>query len=218
MKLTRQQAESNRAAILEAAQRLFRARGFEGVGVADLMREAGFTHGGFYNHFHSKDALAAEACAKALGKANAAFADFLEHGKGDPLRRYFREYLSREHRDDPGSGCTLGALSADAARQEREVQAVFAEAIEEVIGIVADHLAKASPGQARAKVRARAMRQFNEMVGALVLSRAVARANARLSDEILSASRSGFQGSVGGRRPGNARRGVLHPGARRMRA
>src|SRR5467141_4178532 len=189
MKLTKQQAKTNRDAILGTAQRLFRERGFEGVGVADLMREAGFTHGGFYNHFSSKEALAREACGEALSKANAALADSLQQGKGNPWRRYLGEYLSKEHRDDPGSGCTLGALSADAARQGPELQAGFAEAIEQVIGIVAEHLAQAPPAEPRASARARAVQQLSEMIGALVLSRAVAGADPRLSQEILSANR-----------------------------
>jgi TetR/AcrR family transcriptional repressor of nem operon len=189
MKLTREQTEKNRTAILETAQRLFRERGFEGVGVADLMREAGFTHGGFYNHFSSKEALAMEACQEALGKANAAFADSLEHGKGNPWRRYVVEYLSREHRDDPGCGCTLGALSADAARQGPELQSSFAEAIEQVIGILANHFRKTAPGEPRAQARATAVHQFSELIGALVLSRAVSGADPRLSEEILSTNR-----------------------------
>jgi len=189
MKLTKEQTEKNRAAILETAQRLFRTHGFEGVGVADLMREAGFTHGGFYNHFSSKEALAKEACQAALGKANAAFADLLQHGKGNPWRRYVAEYLTKEHRDDPGRGCTLGALSADAARQGPELQSCFAEAIEQVIGTLADHFRKAAPGEPRAQARARAVQQFSEMIGALVLSRAVSQADPQLSEEILSTNR-----------------------------
>jgi TetR/AcrR family transcriptional repressor of nem operon len=106
MKLTRQHAKTNRAAILEAAQRLFRERGFEGVGVAHLMREVGFTHGGFYNHFRSKDALAAEACTEALSKANAALADSLEHGKGNPWRRAISA------RTSPRSIATIQARAA----------------------------------------------------------------------------------------------------------
>jgi len=189
MKLTKEQTEKNRAAILEAAQRLFRERGFEGVSVADAMREAGFTHGGFYNHFSSKEALATEACKEALGKANAALADLLEHGKGNPWRRYVAEYLTREHRDDPGRGCTLGALSADAARQGPELRSSFADAIEQVIGILADHFRKAAPGEPRAQARARAVQQLSELIGALVLSRAVSGADPELSEEILSTNR-----------------------------
>ena len=189
MKLTKEQTEKNRATILEAAQRLFRERGFERVGIADLMREAGFTHGGFYNHFSSKEALATEACKDALGKANAALADLLEHGKGNPWRRYVAEYLAREHRDDPGRGCTLGALSADAARQGPELRSSFAEAIEQVIGILADHFRKAAPGEPRAQARARAVQQLSELIGALVLSRAVSGADPQLSEEILSTNR-----------------------------
>jgi len=189
MKLTKEQTEKNRIAILEAAQRLFRTHGFEGVGVADVMREAGFTHGGFYNHFSSKEALAREASREALTKANAAFVDLLEHGKGNPWRRYVAEYLTKEHRDDPARGCTLGALSADAARQGPELQSSFAEAIEQVIGILADHFRKATPGEPRAQARARAVQQFSEMFGALVLSRVVSGADPQLSEEILSTNR-----------------------------
>jgi TetR/AcrR family transcriptional repressor of nem operon len=153
------------------------------------MREAGFTHGGFYNHFSSKEALATEASKEALGKANATLADSLEHGKGNPWRRYVAGYLSREHRDDPGSGCTLGALSADAARHGPGLQSSFAGAIEQVIGILAEHFGKAAPGEPRARARGRAVQQFSELIGALVLSRAVSGADPQLSDEILSTNR-----------------------------
>ena len=189
MKITKEQTEKNRTAILRAAQRLFRERGFAGVGVADLMQEAGFSHGGFYNHFASKEALATEACNEALGKANAALADLLEHGKGNAWRRYVAGYLAKEHRDDPGRGCTLGALSADAAREGPELQSGFAEAIEQAIGILTDHFRKAAPDKPRAQARAQAMQQFSELIGALVLSRAVSGADPQLSEEILSANR-----------------------------
>ena len=189
MKITKEQTEKNRTAILKAAQRLFRERGFAGVGVADLMQEAGFSHGGFYNHFASKEALATEACKEALGKANAALADLLEHGKGNAWRRYVAGYLAKEHRDDPGRGCTLGALSADVARQGPELQSSFSEAIEQVIALLTDHFGKAAPGEPRAQARARAVQQLSELIGALVLSRAVSGADPQLSEEILSANR-----------------------------
>ena len=140
MRVTRQQAEDNRRTILEAAGRSFRERGFDGVGVADLMKAAGFTHGGFYNHFASKDALAAEACADALGRANAALADELRAGEARPWKRYLTQYLSAEHRDDPAGGCTLAALAADAARSGAGVQTSFAAGIEQVIAILAAYL------------------------------------------------------------------------------
>lgn len=187
MRVTRQQAEDNRRTILEAAGRSFRERGFDGVGVADLMKAAGFTHGGFYNHFASKDALAAEACADALGRANAALADELRAGEARPWKRYLTQYLSAEHRDDPAGGCTLAALAADAARSGAGVQTSFAAGIEQVIAILAAYLERT--GEKPAAARARAIQTWSEAIGGLVLARALAAADPGLSEEILDANR-----------------------------
>ncbi len=104
-------------------------------------------------------------------------------------RQYLDRYLSLEHRDAPDSGCVVAALAADAARQSKEVQASFAEGIEDVIEFLAANLPKAMPGESPAATRARAVRLWSEMVGALVLSRAVAAADPELSKEILAANR-----------------------------
>jgi TetR/AcrR family transcriptional repressor of nem operon len=184
VKLTKEQAAENRRQILETAARLFRERGFDGVGVADLMKAAGFTHGGFYNHFASKEALAEEACGAALEGANGALAESLE-GRRGAFAAYLAQYLSPAHRDDPATGCTLAALSADAGRQGKDVQARFAAALEEVIELTAAELA---PRRTRA-ARAQALQLWSEAIGALVLSRAVVAADPALSDEILAAAR-----------------------------
>lgn len=192
MRLTKEQAAQNRRAILEAASRLFRERGFEGVAVADVMKAAGFTHGGFYNHFPSKEALAAETCCQALERSNAALAEALDKEKGKAWKHFLEEYLSLEHRDDPARGCTLAALAADASRQAREVQSSFAEGLEEVLGISTEYLAKASPDKRKgteAATRERALQLWSEIVGAVVLARAVADVNPALSKEILEANR-----------------------------
>jgi TetR/AcrR family transcriptional repressor of nem operon len=193
MRVTKEQAAQNRRQILDIAGRLFRERGFEGVAVAELMKAVGFTHGGFYNHFPSKDALAAEACAVSLERSNAELAGTLAEAPHKAWNRFLAQYLTRAHRDDPAHGCTLAALAADAARQGKEVQARFAEALEEVVEIIAGHLAtaqaKARPKRARGRARERAMRIYCELVGAVVLARAVAGADAALSDEILSTTR-----------------------------
>jgi len=212
MRLTRERAAGNRRAILEAAGRLFRERGFDGVGVADLMRSAGFTHGGFYNHFSSKEALAAEACAAAIDRSNAGLAADLAAGEDSGgWARFVDRYLSTRHRDDPGGGCTMTALAGDASRQAAEVQESFAAGIRAVL----DLLAKRLPGPAPAA------RAWSEIVGALILSRAVAAAGPQLADAILDASRSGLRAvrpspgarppsappasARSGRRPGRAR-------------
>ena len=85
MKVSREQAAQNRERIVEAAAHLFRERGFDGIGVADLMKEAGLTHGGFYGHFSSKDALFAEASARALTRSLANWGTVAERAPDDPL-------------------------------------------------------------------------------------------------------------------------------------
>jgi TetR/AcrR family transcriptional repressor of nem operon len=186
MRLTKEQSAENRRRILDAAARLFREQGFDAVGVADLMKAAGFTHGGFYNHFPSKEALAAEASSAAIARSNAALAERLKRPrrkkKDAAFRRYVDGYLSREHRDDPASGCPIAALAADAARQGREVQESFAAGIANLIDLLAAHLAETGAG---GTARRWAVQQLSEMVGALVLSRAIAKADQALSAEIL---------------------------------
>src|SRR6266436_1770428 len=123
MRLTKEQAAENRRQILEAAARLFREHGFAGVAVADPMKTAGFTHGVFYNHFRSKEALAAEACSTVIARSNAELAGALGRKtpgqKARAWRRYLEGYLSVEHRDAPGSGCVMAALAADGARRSK---------------------------------------------------------------------------------------------------
>src|SRR4051812_12030829 len=103
MKVTKTQARENRARIVETASTLFRERGYDGVGVADLMAAAGFTHGGFYKHFRSKADLMAEAAASGFSQSAANIA-------GGDGPEFVKEYVSRKHRDAPGNGCTLAAL------------------------------------------------------------------------------------------------------------
>lgn len=188
MKLSQEQSEANRKAILGAAERLFRERGLGGVGVAELMEAAGFTHGGFYNHFASKQDLAAEACGDALHRANASLAGQLQNGRGDPWRRYLEQYLSPAHRDDPAEGCTLSALAADAGREGAGVQRSFAQGLAEAVEVLAAHLGRGG-ALTKAAARAQALQTWSEAIGALVLARAVARADPTLSAEVLAANR-----------------------------
>src|SRR5436309_5673136 len=105
MKVTREQAKLNRERVVDTAARQFRERGFEGVGVADLMKAAGLTHGGFYAQFDSKQHLMAEACEQALEESKRMWRDALERAPKRPLAAIASHYLSREHRDNPGAGC-----------------------------------------------------------------------------------------------------------------
>ena len=101
MRVTREQAAANREKVLHLAGTLFRQHGFDGIGVADIMKRAGLTHGGFYGQFSSKDDLAAEACARVLGNEG-----WVERLTGTPtpsLGALIRAYLSADHRDDPAT-------------------------------------------------------------------------------------------------------------------
>ncbi len=126
MRVTKAQAQANREHIVETASVLFRERGFDGVGVADLMAAAGFTHGGFYKHFGSKADLMAEAAASSLAQS-------LTDNAGIDVADFVDLYVSRDHRDGRGGGCTMAALCGDAARQSPELKATFANGIENTL-------------------------------------------------------------------------------------
>lgn len=176
MKVTKAQVQANRAHIVETASTLFRERGYDGVSVADLMAAAGFTHGGFYKHFGSKADLMTEAAACGFAQTEA-------RTSNAERAALIRQYLSREHRDSPGEGCTVAALSADASRQPLQIKQVFATGIER-------QLAKATEGidaqdeAALKAARAQRIDGMAQLVGAIMLSRACPDDSA-LADEIL---------------------------------
>src|SRR6201996_3837308 len=130
MRITKQQAEDNRARVVETAARLFREKGFEGVGVADLMHAAGLTHGGFYNHFESKDALTAETCAWIFEKTVSmmeGMAGIEDDAERDAaIADYKRRYLSAKARDTAAARCPMVALGTDVSRQPGPVRDVYA--------------------------------------------------------------------------------------------
>jgi len=189
MRLKQEEVRENRRKIVDTAGRLFRERGFDGVGVAEVMAAAGFTHGGFYNHFTSKEALATAASAESLRRSNDGLASELERGGLPGLRSYLGRYLSPRHRDHPDAGCTLAALSADAGRQGPEVQASFARGLRAQLSLTARVLAARGRRRKAEQAHQEALRTYSEIVGALVLSRAVKDADPALSKEILAASR-----------------------------
>ena len=179
MRVTREQAAANREKILEVAGRLFRERGFGGISVADIMKHAGLTHGGFYGHFDSKDDLAAEITARVLSREG-----WLQRmtGQADPsLGELAHSYLSPRHRDDVGHGCLLAALGADVVRQSRPVRRAFTEGLRLRVAALQSVL----PRRSAAVQRKKALTTMASLVGALILSRAVD--DPRLSGEILEA-------------------------------
>lgn len=192
MKVTKAQAQANRALVVETASQLFRERGFDGVGVADLMAAAGFTHGGFYKHFGSKADLMAESTACGVAQTAA-----LSEGADAPT--FVRHYLSREHRDGRATGCTMAALGGDAARQPEPVREAFAEGIENLVAARIQQ-GGASTASDAAQARARILDVLAHAVGALVMSRACPD-DSPLADEILAVSRDAILESLQPRPP-----------------
>jgi TetR/AcrR family transcriptional repressor of nem operon len=181
MKVTREQAAAHRERILEAAGALFRQHGFDGIGLAGIMKRAGLTHGGFYGHFESKDDLAAETCTRILD--NDAWAAKVSGATTPSLDALVRGYLSPRHRDNRTSGCLFAALGADVARQPRPVRRAFTEALDARVEAVRELLPRRRSAAWR---RQQALATMAGLVGALILSRAVD--DAKLSDEILAAA------------------------------
>ena len=183
MKVSREKAAENRERIVDAAGALFRAKGFGGIGVADIMKAADLTHGGFYGHFASKDDLVAQASRRTTARAAAKWQRVVAAAPDQPYAALLRHYLTPRHRDEPGSGCAFAALGTDAARSGKAVREAFAEGLEPLIEI----LAKAVPGRSKATRRRKAVAAMAGLVGALTLARAVG--DAALSNEILEAAR-----------------------------
>ena len=123
MRVSREQVAENRQRILEVAARLFREKGFEGVGVDGIMEEAGLTHGGFYGHFASKADLAEQACAAAVGRSAEKWEAMARGGPETGLAEIARSYLSKRHRDNPGTGCAFAALGGEVARRSDAMRA-----------------------------------------------------------------------------------------------
>ncbi len=125
MRRSREEAARTHARIVERAAVLFRERGIDGIGLADLMKEAGLTHGGFYRHFPSKDGLAAEACALALAESARRMRRRAEKSPENPPAAVIEGFLSREHVADPGRGCAVAALGSDMFRCGDETREAF---------------------------------------------------------------------------------------------
>ncbi|WAS57197.1 TetR/AcrR family transcriptional regulator [Burkholderia ambifaria] len=197
MKVTKAQAQANRAHVVETASTLFRERGFDGVGVADLMSAAGFTHGGFYKHFRSKADLMAESAACGMAQTVALSA-------GVDAAEFVRQYLAREHRDARATGCTMAALGGDAARQPEAVRATFADGIERLLAALVQER-DSSDGADSAEARADYLDIMAHAVGAIVLSRACPD-DSPLADEILTVCRDKILATLGpsatARKPG----------------
>jgi TetR/AcrR family transcriptional regulator, transcriptional repressor for nem operon len=190
MRVSRDQMQANRLRILDAASRLFREKGFEAVSVAEVMKAAGLTHGGFYGHFDSKDDLIAQAIGHIFTVQEDGGGD---GGRGD-LATYLDAYLSSGHRDSIGKGCPTAALVADIRRQASAARLAMTEGFRSQI----DRVAKAIPEVDAADARRQAVGTWAAMVGAVLLARAID--DPGLSEEILRETRSWIEGKTSGER------------------
>lgn len=170
MKVSREQAAENREKILDAAAQQFREKGFNGIGVADLMKSAGLTHGGFYGHFSSKEDLMAQACTHAIDQLLQDGQARREAQGGDPFALFVDHYLSTEHRDNPGTGCLMAALGADVARQSPPVRMAFTQCAKRLLGGLARLIGGERPTEPAYE---KALMTLASLVGAQVIARAV---------------------------------------------
>jgi TetR/AcrR family transcriptional repressor of nem operon len=181
MRVSKEQAETNRTSLLEAAGRLFREKGFDGVGVAEVAKEAGLTHGALYAHFPSKDALAAEAFSDGIAQRVASMRR---------RKRTFDQYLdlmfSTESRDNLADGCPMTASASEIVRQGDAVATSFAHAFEDTVAVLQESI----EGEMTASQRRHlAVSALAAQIGAIAVARAVARVDAPLSKEVLRSVR-----------------------------
>jgi TetR/AcrR family transcriptional repressor of nem operon len=192
MPWSREHKRETRQRIVQAAADAFRERGIDGVGVADIMKRAGLTHGGFYAHFKSKDELVAEAISAMFDERYRGFRSYVEGKKpARGLGMFVDRYLSTTHRDGIQSGCPLPSLSSDVARLPLAARRRFAAGAERLTQGIANVLRELGKTDSRDL----AASMLAEMVGALALSRAVA--DPDLSGQILRSSREAIKRRIG---------------------
>ncbi|QIG91405.1 MULTISPECIES: TetR/AcrR family transcriptional regulator [unclassified Bradyrhizobium] len=189
MRYSKEHKQETHARIVKKAATRLRERGAHGIGVADLMKDAGLTHGGFYAHFDSREALVIEAFSYAMDRAierwRKVAADIPPEKR---LSTIIDGYLSAAHRDDPGQGCAIPALGAEIARESPKTRKAFALKLDQMIDMIADQI----PDIPRKAARKQAMAVLATMMGTIVMSRISG--SGEMSDEILAAGREAVMG------------------------
>ncbi|CAN7246282.1 TetR/AcrR family transcriptional regulator [Bradyrhizobium sp. LjRoot220] len=189
MRYSKEHKQETHARIVKKASVRLRERGAHGIGVADLMKEAGLTHGGFYAHFDSREALVIEAFAYAMDRSTERWRKIAEETQPEKrLTTVVDSYLSPLHRDDPGHGCAVPALGAEIARESAKTRKAFAAKLEAMIDVMADQILDVP----RKSARKQAVAALATMMGTLVLSRIAG--NGEFSDEILATGREAVVG------------------------
>lgn len=175
--------EASHERILQAATRAIRRSGYAGTGVADIMREAGLTHGGFYAHFASREAMLAEAADLAGAESVGALEKFTSAASPeDAYRTLLKTYLSRAHVERAETGCPVAALGSEMPRQAPEVRQAATRRIKDMIDLVE----RRAPHSGTPEGRRKALATTATMIGALILARAVD--DRQLGDEVLGAA------------------------------
>jgi TetR/AcrR family transcriptional regulator, transcriptional repressor for nem operon len=196
MRYSREHKLETHARIVKKASVRLREKGAHGVGVADLMKDAGLTHGGFYAHFDSREALVVEAFTHAMDRSTERWRKLAEQTPPEKrLATIVGSYLTPLHRDDPGHGCAIPTLGAEIARESPKTRKAFAAKLEQMI----DMLAEQVPGGSRKAARKQAMSVIATMMGTLVLARVAG--NGEFSDEILGAGRDAVLGQAAAPKP-----------------
>ena len=185
MRISKEKAADNRAALIRAASRLFRERGIDGVGVAEISKEAGLTHGALYAHFRSKEELALEALSFGLDEASSRMYSSTVDGMPD-LARFLDRYLSADARDDYGNRCAMAASASEIGRQDKAISARFAEGYMVMVRAFERQIAVNDP---HADALPRAMVAVSTLIGTLAVARGAAKGNPAVSDQVLAATR-----------------------------
>ncbi|HEX9467927.1 MAG TPA: TetR/AcrR family transcriptional regulator [Bradyrhizobium sp.] len=185
MRYSREHKLETHARIVRKAAVRLREKGAHGVGVADLMKDAGLTHGGFYAHFDSREALVIEAFAYAMDRGREHWRKLAEQVPPNKrLAMIVDSYLAPTHRDDPGHGCAVPTLGAEIARESPKTRKAFAAKLEQMIDMIAEQIQDVP----RKAARKQAMAAVATMMGTVVMARVAG--NSDFSDEILGAGRA----------------------------
>ncbi|MET0407806.1 MAG: TetR/AcrR family transcriptional regulator [Hyphomicrobium sp.] len=188
-RVSRKEADQHREDVVNAAARLFLEHGIDGVSVPAVMAEAGLTHGGFYGHFDSKEALVAEACERAFNSRRDIYDAIGERNGPDKKAartEFIKRYTTKSHRDAIGLGCPAAAMCGDVAREDPkgQIRTAFADGFNTMVERLTPLLAR----KKKAPTREESLPQIAMLVGAIVLSRSTK--GSPVSEEILQSVRT----------------------------
>ena len=201
MRYSREHKLETHERIVKRASVRLREKGAHGIGVADLMKDAGLTHGGFYAHFDSREALVIEAFAHAMDRSTERWRKLGETTPPEQrLATIVDSYLTPVHRDNPGQGCAIPTLGAEIARESSKTRRAFATKLEQMIDVFADQI----PDVSRKAARQQAVAAIATMMGTMVMARVAG--TGEFSEEVLAAGREAVLGRAAAPKPAAAKK------------